>query len=163
MIFLTTGSHEPFDRLVQAVDDWAGQTGAEVFAQITARSELAPKHMHYAQHIEPEDYNSRCEAAPFLVAHAGMGSILSALRLAKPIVVLPRRGHLGETRNDHQFATVQKFRNRPGILVAETETELAGKLSEAQALVDSGKLADEPISRFAEESLITAIRGIIHD
>ncbi|SMY09308.1 glycosyltransferase [Flavimaricola marinus] len=161
MIFLTIGTHEPFDRLVRAVDAWAGETGAEVFAQITDRAEFVPQHMTYVNHVDPAEYDARCAAAPFLIAHAGMGSILAALKLAKPIVVLPRRGHLNETRNDHQFATAQKFGTRPGILVAETEADLPQRLSQAQALVAAGTGAAGPISPTAEPRLIAAIRAVI--
>ena len=161
MIFLTIGTHEPFDRLVAAVDAWAGETGTEVFAQITERAEFIPQHMAYMHHIDPAEYATRCEAAPFLIAHAGMGSILAALELAKPIVLLPRRGHLGETRNDHQYATVRKFGSRPGILVAKTEDVLPRRLAEAQALVAAGNAGDRPISPYAEARLIDAVRAVI--
>lgn len=39
----------------------------------------------------------RCRAADLLVAHAGMGSICST-----PLIVVPCRAALGETRNDHR-------------------------------------------------------------
>jgi len=161
VIFLTIGTHEPFDRLVRAVDAWAGETGERVFAQITDRAGYEPRHMTWVQTIAPKDYAARCRAAPFLIAHAGMGSILTAMELAKPIVVLPRRGHLGETRNDHQYATVKKFGGRSGILVADTEDELPARLAEAQAMITAGSPEGAPISRFAEPNLISAIRGVI--
>lgn len=161
MIFLTIGTHEPFDRLVRAVDAWAGETGTEVFAQITDRALFTPRHMAHVANVSPAEYDARCAASPFLIAHAGMGSILAALKLAKPIVVLPRRGHLGETRNDHQFATAQKFRTRPGILVAETEDKLPQRLAEAQAIVTAGIAGEQPISPTAEPRLIAAIRAVI--
>lgn len=161
MIFLTIGTHEPFDRLVRAVDAWAGETGTEVFAQITDRAQFTPQHMTYVRHLDPAEYDARCAAATFLTAHAGMGSILAALKLAKPIVVLPRRGHLGETRNDHQFATALRFQTRPGILVAETEDMLPQRLREAQALVRAGTPGHGPISPTAEPRLIAAIRSVI--
>jgi UDP-N-acetylglucosamine transferase subunit ALG13 len=42
MIFVTVGSQMPFDRLVEAVDGWVGQTTREVLAQI-GDSQLKPK------------------------------------------------------------------------------------------------------------------------
>jgi len=161
VIFLTIGTHEPFDRLVRAVDVWAGETGAQVFAQITDRAEFTPQHMTYVNHVDPAEYAARCEAAPFLIAHAGMGSILAALRLAKPIVVLPRRGHLNETRNDHQYATAQKFANHSGIFVAETEAALPQRLVEAQAVIAAGDASGGSISPYAQDRLIAAVRGVI--
>ena len=57
-----------------------------------------------------------------------MGSIITALEVGKPIVILPRREHLNETRNDHQLASANQFSSRPGIIVALDETQLAEKL-----------------------------------
>ena len=44
MIFLTIGSHEPFDRLVRYVDEWCAERGRDdaVFGQITKRAEYIP-------------------------------------------------------------------------------------------------------------------------
>ena len=159
MIFLTIGSHEPFDRLVRAVDDWVAQSGMEVFGQITERAAYQPVNFPATAHLSVSDYQARCREADFLVAHAGMGSILTALQLGKPIVVLPRRGHLKETRNDHQYATAERLGARAGITVALSDEELPAALD-----MVSGKTSDlaaAPISKTAEPSLIAAVRGMI--
>ncbi|MEO1552252.1 MAG: glycosyltransferase, partial [Pseudomonadota bacterium] len=57
-------------------------------------------------------------AARVVVAHAGVGTILSAKRFGKPLVLLPRRVALGEHRNDHQMATAQAVAPLPGIHIA---------------------------------------------
>ena len=159
MIFLTIGSHEPFDRLVRAVDDWAGQSGAEVFGQITDRAAYLPQNFPATGHLEVPEYEARCAQADYLVAHAGMGSILPALRLGKPIVVLPRRGHLQETRNDHQYATAARLGARPGITVALSEEDLPAALD--KVVRHTADLAAEPISKTADASLIKALRAMI--
>jgi UDP-N-acetylglucosamine transferase subunit ALG13 len=106
VIFVTVGSSEPFDRLVRAVDEWAGLRGrSDVFAQI-GHSDYQPKHIQCSKFLDPSEFRTRFNNAQFVVAHAGMGSIITALEIGKPIVVMPRRAHLGETRSDHQVATV---------------------------------------------------------
>lgn len=162
MIFLTIGSHEPFDRLVQAVDEWAGdRPGVEIFGQITDRANGAyvPKNFPWVAKIAPADYQAKVDAADFLVAHAGMGSIITALRAAKPIVVLPRRGHLAETRNDHQFATANKLASKPGVFVALTEDELGSQMDAVRA--QAGAIDTALVSPFAEDRLIGALREMI--
>lgn len=139
MIFLTIGTHEPFDRLVRAVDAWcaAAETGARVFGQITdpGHGIYRPQHFEWVARLEPQDYDRRIAIADLVVSHAGMGSILTALHHGKPIVVMPRRGHLRETRNDHQFTTVRMLRDRPGLYVADDEVQLGPVLSLALAEV----------------------------
>lgn len=162
MIFLTIGSHEPFDRLVRAVDHWVStRPEAKVFGQITGPSpeQYLPQNFPWVAKLSAADYQATVAGADFLVAHAGMGSIISALMAKKPIVVLPRRGHMMETRNDHQFATVARLRAIPGIFVALTEDDLPAQMDAVWArhsAIDTAAL-----SPFADERLISALRETI--
>jgi UDP-N-acetylglucosamine transferase subunit ALG13 len=123
----------PFDRLVHAVDEWARHAPGQVFAQI-GLSDLRPKHMQWIRFLAPDSFLSRVRAAELLVAHAGMGSIITALEYGKPILVMPRRGDLGETRNDHQVATAQRFSGVGLVEVAFDEQELAARLDRLVSL-----------------------------
>lgn len=160
MIFLTVGTHEPFDRLVRCVDDWCAATGRgdQVFGQITRNAGYTPRHFDSVPDLTPTEYQDRFRGSDFVVSHAGMGSIITALTLGKPIVILPRRGHLQETRNDHQFATFQQFQGREGILAARTEGELPALLARAEGGQPGG---GAEISRFADDRLIGAVRSFI--
>ena len=108
--------------------------------------------------LAPADYDEHFRRADLIISHAGMGSIITALGMRKPIVILPRRGHLQETRNDHQFATVQHFGDRPGIFVAQDELKLPEVLNR---VLQGGVLTGKGIPAFAEERLIDAVRNII--
>ena len=81
-------------------------------------------------------------AADAVVAHAGIGTILGALELGKPTVVMPRRAALGEHRNDHQLATARRF-SGPGIAVALDEHELAAELGRMASPADPRHASDE--------------------
>lgn len=157
VIFVTVGSSTPFDRLIAAVDDWAGlRSRTDVVAQI-GNSQYKPKYIQVVSSLEPSEFRTRVETAKFVVAHAGMGSIITALEVGKPIVILPRREHLNETRNDHQLASANQFSSRPGIIVALDETQLAEKLDLADVAVADA----EKLSTHASASLIDAIRSFI--
>lgn len=164
MIFLTIGTHEPFDRLIRAVDAWAGLPGArpEIFGQITAPGPNAyrPQHFEWVDRLAPADYATRFAQAALIVSHAGMGSILTALHTGKPIVVLPRRGHLRETRNDHQYTTVKNLGAHPGLYVAEDETRIAEVLNRAVADLARPQTTQR-ISTFAQPRLTDALRDFI--
>lgn len=134
MIFVTVGSQEPFDRLIRAVDEWAGaRARSDVFAQV-GNSAIRPQHMEFKQFLEPAEFGRIMREASIIVAHAGMGSIISALELGKQIVVLPRRASFRETRNDHQVATAERFGAQGRILVAHEQKDLAEKLDYALTL-----------------------------
>jgi UDP-N-acetylglucosamine transferase subunit ALG13 len=134
VIFVTVGSQEPFDRLIRAVDEWAGSRArSDVFAQVGS-STIRPQHMEFTQFLEPAEFGRLMREARVIVAHAGMGSIISALELGKQIVVLPRRASFRETRNDHQVATAERFGAQGRILVASEENDLPDQLDYALTL-----------------------------
>lgn len=157
MIFLTVGYQMGFDRLVSAVDTWAGEhPKQEVFAQIGPDG-LPPKHMNWVRFLEPSEFNSHVTDCDAIVAHAGMGSILLSLQYEKPILVMPRKGSLMETRNDHQLATAREFASNGKVLVAMDESEISEKLD---ALLNARPA--ERISSVASEELLATIREFIH-
>jgi UDP-N-acetylglucosamine transferase subunit ALG13 len=156
VIFVTVGSQEPFDRLIRAVDEWAGlRARSDVFAQI-ASSDFRPQHIEFTQFLEPSKFSSAMQEARIIVAHAGMGSIISALELGKPIVVMPRRADFRETRNDHQVATAERFGQQGRIIVAAREQDLAGKLDHALTLRDTDRIEAQ-----ASPRLIATIRAFL--
>ena len=89
MILVTVGAQMPFDRLIAAVDHWAEVSGCtDIFAQI-GDTEFRPKHLRWTQFVNPDQFRELVESADLVVAHAGMGSVLTALELGKPIIVMP--------------------------------------------------------------------------
>ena len=156
VIFVTVGAQMPFDRLVRTVDSWAGTRGRkDIFAQI-GPTDWRPSHLHWQHFLTPTEFRARLSAASVVVAHAGMGSIISALQFGKPILVMPRRGDLLETRNDHQVATAERLGALAGVTVARDEEELQKKLEAIEELAGGA-----PISSTASESLIRAVRSFI--
>ncbi len=156
MIFVTVGTQGHFDRLVRAVDLWAGTRGKpDVFAQI-GPSDYQFKHIHAKQFIEPTEFRKHVEMASLVIAHAGMGSIITALELGKRIIVMPRRASMGEHRNDHQVGTAKKFAEQGRIEVAFDERELIDKLDHLETLEVVDRLSSQ-----ASQSLITSIRKFI--
>lgn len=156
MIFVTVGTQLAFDRMVAALDAWAGQHPAEeVFAQI-GPSGLRPLHMKHAQFLPPAQVDELMRAADVIVAHAGMGSVLTALALQRPIVIVPRSAAKGEHRNDHQLATARWLQSRPGVFVAWDETEVAAWLNDRQRLTSA-----QAISPFATGPLVDRLSAVI--
>ena len=129
MIFVTVGEQLPFDRLIRAMDEWAATSGQDVFAQ-TGNSKWKPAHMPYKEFLDPVDFKERLQSADLVVAHAGMGTIITALEVGKPILVVPRQQGLGEVRNDHQFATARRFQSLDFVEVAIDTDELKIKLDD---------------------------------
>jgi UDP-N-acetylglucosamine transferase subunit ALG13 len=160
LIFVTVGSQMPFDRLVQAMDDWAAyHPGQPVRAQI-GRSTLRPAHIQADEVLTPEAFRQQVLAAEVIVAHAGMGSVLTAIEFRKPLVLMPRRGDLRETRNDHQVATAKWLAAKPGIQIVNSGEELAEAL---QTALGGGRQAPDAMASGPREALCTFLGGVLKD
>lgn len=134
----------PFDRLVHAVDQWAqAHPGVEVIAQIGPTAS-PPRHVKAVELLEPEEFQHQMQQAEVVVAHAGTGTIITALELGKPIIVMPRRADLRETRNDHQIATAERFAARGLVHVARDETEIPALLARRGELRPAEAPANAP-------------------
>ena len=156
MIFVTVGSMLPFDRLVEAMDTWAPANPAvEVFAQI-GEGRFIPKTCRWERMIEPAEFDTKCLAAEVVVAHAGMGTILSTLQSRRPLVIMPRRANLREHTTDHQIATAERFGGRQGITVVEDAQALWKVLDEKNY-----RAPESQLSSFASADLIDRVRTFI--
>lgn len=156
MILVTVGTELPFDRLVKAVDRWAETRGrSDVFAQIGERA-WKPKHFPFKVFLEPTEFSEHLRSASLIVAHAGMGTILSALHYGKPLLVMPRRAGLGEQRNDHQLATAERLLAMRKVNVAFDEHELMRSLDHVDELAAGARIG--PV---AGNELLTALRQFI--
>ena len=158
MIFLTVGGQIAFDRLARAGDRWAeAHPDREIFAQI-GQTSFVPESMEFVSALAPAEFRERVESASLVVSHAGMGTIITALELGVPILVMPRKAALGEHRNDHQLATVEHLSHRDLIYCASDENELVEKLSQLDGVSPPSR-----IRPYASEELLSALRSFIAD
>ena len=147
----------PFDRMVQAVDQWAADNSRDdVCAQIGATA-YVPKHIQWSATIDPGEFAQRIADADAVVAHAGTGTILTALEAGTPILVMPRRAALLETRNDHQVATAERFLEMGRVAVAMDEHELPGMLDQISNLKAGGVISSQ-----ASPELLQALADFVH-
>lgn len=127
MIFAVTGTQLPFDRLIRILDEMAPLLQEEIVAQVNVGAYL-PRHLHTVDLLPPDEFDRIFSRARLIVAHAGIGTILTALQQQKPIIIFPRIAALGEHRNEHQLATTAKMKEAGWVYVAETKDELAALL-----------------------------------
>ncbi|SDJ79448.1 glycosyltransferase [Aliiruegeria lutimaris] len=155
MILATVGTQLPFDRLLRALDAWAARNPDQRVRAQSGNSQEVFKNMDCTAFLSPAAYAGAVEEADIIVSHAGMGSILTAAELGKPIVILPRLAAHGEHRTDHQLATAAEMASLANVTVIESAEELGpalDRLSGAPTLP-----AAERISASADAGLIGAV------
>lgn len=158
MIFVTVGAQMPFDRLIRAVDAWAtSHPEHRVYAQINEAS-YRPSHLHWTDRLDAAAFRRCMYEADLVVTHAGMGTILTSLELGKPTIVMPRRGHLRETRNDHQVSTAEAITADDRVAVAWDEHELKQQLDRLAQVAPP-----PPVPTHASAELLEALKQFIRD
>ncbi|RZK24059.1 MAG: glycosyl transferase family 28 [Flavobacterium sp.] len=156
MIFITTGTQEPFERLIKAMDEVAPKlSGMPIMAQ-AFKTGYFVQNFDIIEFMSPTDFEHYFNEAHLIVSHAGMGTIITALQRNKPILVLPRLLKYKEHRSDHQYDTAKKMEELGYINVAYDEKELQNKLVTLLAAEDLNGL--HKISQHASEGLINSIK-----
>lgn len=155
-VFVTVGSMLPFDRLVQAMDDWAKEHPEISVAAQIGKSKLRPANMEWFPIVDSSVYLDHFLSSDVIVAHAGMGTFITALEHQKPLVMLPRRVELLECTSNHQLATANWLKHCAGVEIVLAEGELANAVT--RSLQTDGVSMTETGTR---AQLISAIRQFI--
>ncbi|KAA9340719.1 glycosyltransferase [Adhaeribacter soli] len=158
MIFVTIGTQEPFDRLIKTVDEFAPElNGMPIVAQVF-NSTYKARNMKTFDFLTPKEFEDYFQQASLIISHAGMGTIISALTIAKPIVIVPRQVKYHEHRNDHQMATAKRFEALGYVNVVYEEQHLKAKVLE---MLQTNGQAKHTIGNVASNNLIDSIRAFI--
>lgn len=153
MIFATIGTQAPFDRFIKILDSLAANIDEEVVAQ-TIKSDYKAENIKIVGFLAPDEFNDYFAKARIIVAHAGMGTIISALKQQKPIVVMPRLASLGEHRNDHQMATAMRLNELGYVYVAYDKKQLGDLLLKVEL---------QPLKQIGESASQTLIDSLLKD
>jgi len=154
MIFVVTGTQLPFDRLIRMLDEIAPQLDEDIVAQVNGSGYL-PRHINTIDLLPPDEFDRLFSSARLIVAHAGIGTIITAMQQQKPVIIFPRIATLGEHRNEHQLATAEKMKEAGWVYVANTKEELSALLQRP----DLHPLCT--IGSSASESLVESITDFI--
>lgn len=155
LIFLTVGNwHKGYDRLVKAVDDLKkeGVIQDDIFGQI-GTGIYKPDYFTYCKYCSFEQFSEYIERANVIISHAGMGTIGQAIKISKPVIVVPRRSELGEHFDDHQFTTAEVLESEHKVLVAREISELPGMLQQIRSFKPASGESGLRIIRAVEEFL----------
>lgn len=127
MIITTTGTSAwDFSRFIRMMDELALRIDSKIFMQI-GQTRYVPRNCEYVRYLNKKGLETLCEKSRLIVAHAGVGSILTAIRLHKDIIVFPRRREYQEHLDDHQLELANNLEH-PLVHAALDEKELENKI-----------------------------------
>lgn len=108
LIFVLVGTNPySFDRLVRAVDQYAFQSGDDVFVQL-GHTAYIPLHAKYMRFLEKGEVNQKILESELVITQGGFGSIADCLRAGKKVVSVPRKPEFNESP-DYQEELVREL------------------------------------------------------
>lgn len=112
MIYVTLGTmFLGFDRLVEAADAIAVDTGEQVIVQL-GLSPRRPAHCAWFDFLPHASCLEIQRHARVIVGHAGIGTAMDALQVQRPFVIVPRLKRYNEHMNDHQMEIAEAVERR---------------------------------------------------
>lgn len=138
MIFVTVGTHEqPFNRLVEYMDNWASEHKEEVVIQ-TGFSTYKPRIAKWQKLFSYSEMVDNVDMARIIIAHGGPSTFIMPLQIGKVPIVVPRMKKFDEHVNDHQLEFCNQVSKRQGnIIVVEDVNDLGNVLDRYEEIVES--------------------------
>lgn len=130
MIFVTVGTHEqPFNRLVEYMDQWASEHDEDVVIQ-TGFSTYEPKKATRSKLYPYKTMIEMVDKARIVITHGGPSSFIMPLQIGKVPIVVPRKHEFDEHVNDHQVDFCEKVAERQGNIIVVEEIDKLGETLE---------------------------------
>lgn len=124
MIFATCGSsHYGFDRMMEAL---AAVPAQEL--EVQHGPSQPPPGAVGMPFLPFDDLVAKIQAADTVVSHAGVGSILCAIRAGHTPLIFPRLKRYGETVDDHQEELADALARKGTVMVVRSGVEIVRAL-----------------------------------
>ena len=136
MIFVILGTQDKkFPRLLEAIqkkiDEGKIDKKEEIIVQ-AGSTKYKSNDMKIFDYIPISQFEDYIEKADLIICHAGVGTILTALKKNKKIIAAARLKQYGEHVNDHQLQILDNFKNKGYILALENFDEIDNLIKQAQ-------------------------------
>lgn len=128
LILVTVGGVEEFkfNRLFMIIDELC-EEGVIDKKQIIVQggyNDYIPKNYEITDFFESDEFKKLIVDSQFIISHAGTGTVVSAVKEGKKVIIFPRIAKYHEHLDDHQLELCQLFENNNFALVAHNKEEL---------------------------------------
>lgn len=153
-IFIMFGTQDKrFDRLLNAVLASTFVKENDVYVQL-GYTKGKYDGIHHQDYFSEEELLNQIELADLIITHAGVGSIVSALKLNKKVIVVPRLGKYKEQNNDHQVQIMERFASQGYIIPVMDEKDIDKAVEESRDFEPKEYIVDK-------QGIIEEIRNFI--
>ncbi|MBR3163212.1 MAG: hypothetical protein IKF17_03850 [Clostridia bacterium] len=159
MILVLLGTqNNSFYRLLEEIEKniEAGNINEKVVVQAGFTKYKSDK-MQIFDMVSQDELNKLIEEADIIITHGGVGSIMSAVRMGKRVIAVPRLKKYNEHVNDHQLEIIDTFRKQGIIIGINDVSELS------QALIDVRNLMGTNLKSSQENKIVKIIDDFIQN
>jgi len=153
VIFVTLGTHhDPFPRLIEGLQQLDGD-------ELVVQHGHSPAPIHAAEtadFLSFEQLLERIRLSDAVVTHAGVGSILTCLRLGRIPLVVPRQSRFGEHVDDHQVELTRALADDGKVIPVWDVAELPDLIEVAPAAATFESSVNESFHQALRDALVTA-------
>lgn len=136
MIFIVLGTQKfQLNRLLQVMDRYIEEGTLEttdVFAQI-GHSDYEPRNYKFERFMDKDKFDRTIQQADILIAHSGVGTIITGVNAHKPVIVYPRMAKFHEHVDDHQLDIARAFEKKNYVLCCYETESLSDKIEECKS------------------------------
>lgn len=132
MVFVTFGTQKhSFERLIKKIVSSKELENEDIIIQ-SGYTKIDEKYkrdnIEYFNFLNEEKYNEYIKKSEYVITHAGVGSILSAVKLNKKVLVVSRLKKYNEHMDDHQTQIAQEFKKKKFVLILEEDDDIDKKI-----------------------------------
>ncbi len=134
MIFVVLGTQKfQLNRLLKKLDELIeqGQIEDEIIAQI-GHSTYKPKHFQSFEFMNKDTFDQTIQKADIIIAHSGVGTIMTAINAQKPVIVFPRLAKYKEHVDDHQLDIAKAFESKSYVLCCYENDDLLSLIQKSK-------------------------------
>lgn len=133
-LFVPLGTQKfPFERIIVALNSLVdrGEYKPDEIIMQSALYPVKPEFTHFGL-IPHEDFDRYMQEAEVVVTHSGVNSIISCMKMNKPLVVCPRLHEYGEHVDNHQMEIAELMRTKYDVLVCTDMNDLSEMIEKAK-------------------------------
>lgn len=121
MIFVMLGTQkQQFTRLLDLIENSKELANEEIIVQ-GGNTKYTSNKMRIFEFVSPQDFEKYIKESSYIISHGGVGSILTALKSNKKILVVPRLKKYNEHINNHQIEICEQLESKQNLLCYHEE------------------------------------------
>jgi UDP-N-acetylglucosamine transferase subunit ALG13 len=153
MILVTVGHFVLFRRLLEKMDAYAAAHEERVLIQVPPLVDWRPTHAETIAHLDDLPHWAK-QNARVVITHGAM-TLVEMLEAQVPVICVPRRGHLREHINDHQYRFAKRLREKYDFPLVEDVDALDTLLEATPSTVAFDTTERRQLAGYVREQLAT--------